>query len=55
LVTVKRTLSELVKLGLLNIIGIGRSIVYKINSIVPFKKIFIEQYIFASKNYTVGY
>jgi Fic family protein len=26
---------------------------YEINSMVPFKKIFIEQYIFAAKNYTV--
>jgi Fic family protein len=26
---------------------------YEINSVVPFKKIFIEQYIFAANNYTV--
>jgi hypothetical protein len=28
---------------------------YEINSIIPFKKIFIEQYIFTSKNYLKGY
>jgi Fic family protein len=27
---------------------------YELNSLVPFKKIFIEQYIFAAKNYAIG-
>ncbi|MEN9524156.1 MAG: hypothetical protein RL536_225 [Candidatus Parcubacteria bacterium] len=27
---------------------------YELNSIVPFKKIFLEQYVFSAKNYVVG-